>query len=122
MDELVQSVTDNCPQPWRGCGAGSGIYGAANLAIRLRMSSRTQLIHELRNRVRYINQFSYSSCPTITAAGRPCFGDWGSAAARLRQLRSGGSLADCDRRSCDKSVLRFGLVFWAEWADNDSGR
>ena len=32
---------------------------------------------------------SYSSCPTITAAGRPCFGDWGSAAARLRQLRSG---------------------------------
>ena len=58
MDELVQSVTDNnCPQPWRGCGAGSGIYGAANLAIRLRMSSKTQSIHELRNRVRYTNQF-----------------------------------------------------------------
>ena len=37
---------------------------------------------------------SYSSCPTITAAGRPCFGDWGSAAARLREQRSGGSLAD----------------------------
>ena len=55
VDELVQSVTDNCPQPWRGCGAGSGIYGAANLAIRLRISSRTQSIHELRNRVRYTN-------------------------------------------------------------------
>ena len=41
---------------------------------------------------------SYSSCPTITAAGRPCFGDWGSAAARLRQLRSGGSLADNARQ------------------------